>query len=257
MENATGRQASPPDCQKQRFFEPPTRILIMSAPRTGSTAVLHVLENLGAGHDPNEDMHSHLLSERDITRTNALAYIRRIALKKGTDTGFFTSKVHFNQLADLFGRDPRNRDPWLRYFNRFILLRRRDRLAQAISEFFSTKSQVWTLMAETPGHPPNAREFSADDLVPVTGILSRQMEEESNWLSLNNDLDLQCLEIFYEDFVASPDEVARKIADYIGITAPQNFKANLRTRKASDSGSVERFREAYLAELGRCHGLVK
>ncbi|MDP4822590.1 MAG: Stf0 sulfotransferase family protein [Aestuariivirgaceae bacterium] len=257
MKNATGGQVSPPISQKRRFFEPPTRILIMSAPRTGSTAVLHVLENMGAGHDPDEDMHSHLVAERGITRANALAYIQKIAMKKGTDTGFFTSKVHFNQLASLFGRDPHHCDPWLKYFNRFILLRRRDRLAQAISEFFSTKSQVWTLMTETPEQPLNAREFSAEDLVPVTGILSRQMAEELNWLSLNRDLDLQSLEIFYEDFVASPDEVARKIADYIGITASQNFKAALRTRKVSESGSVERFREAYLAELGRRHGLVK
>jgi LPS sulfotransferase NodH len=249
MADATTGLASRPGFHKLRFFEPPTRILVMSTPRTGSTAIVHLLENLGGGHEPQEDMHSHRMAEREITRASALSYIQKIALQRGTDAGFFTSKIHYNQLANLFGKDPRDCEAWLKYFNRFILLRRRDRLAQAISEFFSTKSQVWTLMAETPAQRANAMEFAADDLVQVTSILSRQIVEESSWLALNRELNLNCMEIFYEDFIASPGAVARKMADYIGVTLPADFKADLRTRKVSDSDSVERFRQAYLAEL--------
>lgn len=231
-------------------LEPANRILVMSAPRTGSAAMMDMLGKAGLGHNPVELLHHLSCAANKINSQNALAFIRQVAEQKGTPEGFFSCKVHFNQLERVFANAEPLGAAWLTYFNRFILMRRRDRIAQAISEYFALKTNVWSLQADQPDQLANARVYTAADLAPVAMILARQIREDRSWLAIISKFKLEALEVFYEDFMASPRETMEKVAAYLGIALPADFEPSFPSRKASDPKSISDFRAAFYADLG-------
>ena len=226
------------------------RILVMSAPRTGSAAMMDMLAKAALGHNPIELLHHASCAKNNINRQNALAFIRNIAEQQGTPEGFFSCKVHFNQLERLFAGAQPLGAAWICYFNYFILMRRRDRVAQAISEYFALKSNVWSLPAGVPEHQTISVAYSSSDLAPVAHILARQIKEDRSWLAVIANLKLNALEVYYEDFMAAPGDTMKSVASYLGIALPADFESSLASRKVSDPSAIQEFRSALFADLG-------
>lgn len=212
--------------------------------------MMDMLGKAGLGHNPLELLHHLSCAKNNINSANALDFIRGVADRQATPEGFFSCKVHYNQLERVFASAAPLGAAWINYFNRFILMRRRDRVAQAISEYFALKSNVWSLPVDAPERDTNSRIYTSADLGPVAYILARQIKEERGWLAVISNLKLDALEVYYEDFMATPDVIMGKVAAYLGIELPRNFDASFPSRKVSNPKAIADFRAAFFAELG-------
>lgn len=233
---------------KKRFFEPQNRLLILSAPRTGSTALTRLLSRAGLGHDADEFFHPLKVLEQGIEAGNALIYIRKVALQKGTDDGWFTCKMHFNQFRNVFKPSDPLGDQFLGYFNHFILTRRNDRVGQAISELFALQDMVWNVKADSDA-AMNGIPYSRERLGEVASILARQITEEDGWRKIMAQHKLNVLEVISEELFAEPSRVLTQVCAHLGVPLPED--RTLPTRKISDPKAMEDFREGLLRDLLR------
>lgn len=240
--------ANPDGNSKRLYTEPTRRILLMSEPRTGSTLLAGLLSQVGAGDATEEMFHPEACLEHHLTARNALSYLRKIALQRATPEGYFSCKIHFQQFAALFETSEYHGHEFLNYFQSFIITRRRDHIAQAISEYFAMKSGHWNSKSENLNKDQSAYIYDKSDLEPMTQILNRQIIEENGWLHIINTLKINTLHVYYEDLILHPTSVMRTITNHLNMDmadAPLVFPF----RKISNPTAVDNFKIAYLNDL--------
>jgi LPS sulfotransferase NodH len=231
------------------FKEPKVRTLIMSSPRTGSTAMMGMLSTAGAGENPAEIFHQTICEKERIDGFNALAYAKKLAMRDSTEQGFFLSKVHFNQIVNLYGNFGPGAQALIGYFNKFIFIQRRDRIGQAISELFSTRSSKWNLPNTEGNTALNSVVYNNSDLQLMTGIIARQIAETNGWRNVIQEMNLDVCEVFYEDLIENPKSILDRVSRHIGLQPNSDLEAKLPTKKISEQDAVNTFRNAFLEDL--------
>lgn len=248
MTTSNSSPNSPPT-SRPVFTEPVQRVLIMSVPRSGSTLLTDLLNQAGVGRGTKEFFHPSEANRLSITGQSALLQLRKIALVNTHANGRFLCKIHYNQFVAIFKNAERHAEIWLNYFNAFIFTRRRNHLAQAISEYFALKSNNWHTTTDDQIGEKNSYVYQASDLEPLTEILARQMQEEDGWIRTLEQMNRSATTVFYEDLIKSPDETMTRVLSDLNIVPNADWATNLRYKKISDSESVENFKIAYLKDL--------
>jgi len=95
---------------------------------------------------------------------------------------------------------------------RTVYLRRRDRVAQAVSYARASLSGVWHKDQESADAPPHDYSQSALDAAE-RGIAL----QESVWARMFSDLNIEPLELWHEDVLDNPIAASRAVADYVGV----------------------------------------
>jgi len=110
-----------------------------------------------------------------------------------------------------------------------VFLRRRAKLSQAISYFLAISTGKW--VATDAGHAaPEDVKFDYAGLGKTLNMLAWQ---EATWTTLFSRLELDPLEVIYEDLIADPAGTIAAIAAKVGL-APTEIKirTNLRQQKS-------------------------
>ena len=218
---------------------PTVRYIVASTPRSGSHFLGQMLRQTGLLGDPleyfdrgNRKTWEHLASAaNESTQT----YIER---RRTTPNGCFGMKLHHTQLGSalrefapsgLFGR------------HRFIFLRRRDVLRQAVS--FSVASQTGSWISAVP-----VRSTATYDFDDITAYLTEVCLQEAQWRATLAVHRANYLEVMYEDVVRDPLAAIIRIADYLGVDSASIPAANTATARQS-TDITNQYVERYLRDV--------
>jgi LPS sulfotransferase NodH len=231
------------------------KYLILSSPRTGSTALCHALEATGVAGAPREYFHRKRLNaasnpEKDIRSLKN--YFDEVVVRNTTPNGVFGMKLHYNQFQNLFGDQRHGLAAgirFLRQFQKFILIFRRDKILQAISELLAMESRVWVSGDKQLEHKVG-RAFQGSDAVKITRIMARQLAEEYGWRDLSAGLGIAFLEVAYEDLIGGTSRALVNITSHLDIAELNDLKLSERTVKTTNAVHALQMKNQYMTAMG-------
>lgn len=170
--------------------------------------------------------------------------LERAVIEKGsTDNGRFGIKLfprHLHWSKEKFGKD-------LLFEIRgkhdlgFVLLERRDRIAQAISFYRARMSGVWTSRHKGKANR-GAVPYSFSDISQAYFQIDRSYAFWRSYLQL---LALDFRQFVYEDLQQDPKPYLETVADFLGVPVPENTRDSKFTiqRDSVTEEWMMRFRE--------------
>ena len=235
-----------------RNMQPRGRYCIASTPRSGSTLLSRMLEETGIAGSPREYLNPLLMSawaRINSARSIALpGYLAEMESRRTSPNGMFGIKIHWRHIETLRARKiaERTLDALLLRFDRFIFIRRKDKIAQAVSYYiaestgvFHSDQQAW-LGESGIGEP----EYLPDRILQNLADIVR---EERCWAEFFEEHGVDVLEVDHDQLVASYAETSARVLDFLGLpsqTIPQPPTQKMSTGMGGD------FRDRILRTIG-------
>ena len=189
--------------QPEEPVRPRESYFVCATPRCGSWFLCGLLASTAVAGRPHEwfwrDTRTSL--ER-LWRVGGDEYVELVLAAGTTPNGVFGAKVMFGALPDLTPFPDR----------RFIWMRRRDRVAQAVSFARAAQSGHWHHWDPPPRCVPKYR-FDAIDV-----LASEIKELEQSWRRWFDESGVAPLEVAYEDLAAQPSGETARVLDFLGLT---------------------------------------
>ncbi len=203
------------------------RYVLCSTARCGSSLVGQMLNDSGLAGDPQEYLNpryaaGYLRSQQleESARLNAREYLAALERRRTSPNGVFGMKVHFEHLSAWWTPDRAEaRARFLKGFDKFVVLYRRDKIAQAVSLYKALKTQIWTsldyqFLDEDDPRRAIKPEF---DPVGISRALAEIIRDETAWRNLLNRQGLPYVELCHEDFVADYEGQSRWLLEQLGV----------------------------------------
>ncbi|WP_082048407.1 Stf0 family sulfotransferase [Candidatus Methylopumilus turicensis] len=230
--------------------QPKQRYCIASSPRSGSTLISKMLLTTHLAGDPKEYlnpllMHAwHRISHQPILLNE---YIKQIESRRTTENGAFGIKIHWRHLENLSKTiDSRKINSLINNFDKFIFVRRRDKLAQAISYYkavttgvFHSDQEGWLNEYDIPDPPFNGPQI----LKHLTDIT----REDASWENYFKYSNKPVYEIYHEDLIECYQMKAKEILNFLEIY-PEEIPA-IPTKKMNKKLS-KNYKEQLLKTIG-------
>jgi LPS sulfotransferase NodH len=195
--------------------------MLATLPRTGSTYVSHLLWRSGCLGAPLEYLNFLPGSPYAIAHSQPdeqTVLWRSVLQRRTSPNGVFGVKCFSLQLRELQRENP----PLLlevfatvfpkRRRAQVIRLKRRDRVAHAISYARAALSGVWRKEQEM--RAITRVDYSDRAIDEARALLDRQ---EADWDLLFKEIGVEPLTLWYEDVLAQPDAAVQQVASYLGI----------------------------------------
>jgi trehalose 2-sulfotransferase len=227
---------------------PSASYIVAATARSGSNFLCEVLQRAEIGN-PDEYFWNppHWYDQWKISQPNE--YIEEM-IRLGTASGVFGLKILAHDLdeagdrvrkgLDLEGSNP---EVFARAFPnlKYILLTRRDKIRQAISLHRAHQTKAWRSTEQEQAAPTY-------DLEMIDLFLDSIVYGETEWQNHLNKSKTKPLTIVFEDFISDPVETARKVARFLGLSAP-DFQAPSEWRLGRQADSIsEEWVARYLEE---------
>lgn len=221
--------------------EPTVRYVICSTPRSGSHFVGHLLKNAGVFGYPLEYFHPDKLPiwRQRVRAEGYECLIQFLENKRTSWNGRLGIKLHRTQLPaaiEEIGLEALQAD-W-----KFILLRRRDILGQALSWSRASQTGAWMSWLPANGEAVYNRQQ-----------IQRCMELASNhtasWEQFLAERGLVPLELVYEDVAASPVTALEKVSEFLSTPLPHDLDlGRIVQTKVQRTSSTDAWRERFVRE---------
>jgi trehalose 2-sulfotransferase len=224
--------------------------LICAAPRTGSTLLSSMLMDTALAGQPFEFMHE--LSMREffarVGRPLELEeYVNYLKARRCSQNGVFGFKAQYEQLGGMFP-DVDIQTKFIGCFDRFVVVYRKNVLAQAISHYKAMLTGVWHEAAEAGVSAPGPIA-EAYDSAELARYVAADIAQAESWRRLLRKCGVDWLEIAYEDLILDPVGMLNRVAEYLDIDIGALPKApSPRLRRQSDEISRE-WGERFVADL--------
>jgi LPS sulfotransferase NodH len=201
---------------------PPTRYLLASVPRAGSTWLSHCLWACGCLGAPLEYCNFEVggpgreAADDPIAQT---AIWRRSLARRTSPNGVYGLKVFPPMLHQLQLYNPPLLSEVMRIMagpgapRKVVRLRRRDRSAHAISYARASLSGVWRQEQERLAGSAEP-DFSA---IAVERCRRAIEHQEAAWDAMCTDLRIAALELWFEDALADPSTAVAAVCDYLEV----------------------------------------
>ena len=231
---------------------PPVRFryAILSTPRSGSTLLGRALHETKMAGDPLELFNTGLLAyarkRLDRPTLGFAPFLRLMEARRTSPNGVFGIKMHLPQLLRVCSPDDRyaHAARFLRGMDRLVWIRRRDRLAQAISKVIADKTEIWT--------SEEARRVEAERIEVHPGDCLKMLHQvcsgDAGWENLLRAQGFAACEVWYEDLVAGYEAEMRRVLDWLGLEAVRDIPPPPIERQAGELN--ERLRRELHAYLG-------
>jgi len=203
--------------------EPPElTYLLATIPRAGSTYFSHVLWRTGCLGAPLEYLNFLPASPYGFAAGSPQAQRelwRSLLHRRCSPNGVFGLKAFPAQLQELDGSNPALlRDVLATVIprdrvRRVVFLRRRDKVAQAVSFARAAMTGIWRKEQE------GTAQASAGYSQRFVEAAEREIAvQEKAWGQMFADLRIEPLSVWHEDVLADPTQAAQQVADYLGVT---------------------------------------
>ena len=197
--------------------KPRTTYMICSTARCGSTLLCGLLQSTGCMGVPHEYFNLANHGQQLIGRLKTTPglqvtmeeYLGYLVSHRTTDTGVFGLKAHINQCLPFF-----QNGLIAKYFGpvKYIAIRRRDLLGQAISLVIASQTSKWTSHETAAAAPAYSSE--AIEKALTTSALHNSLWDQ---FFLVNGIE-PCV-VTYEDLLENPKGEVQKVIDYVGVDA--------------------------------------
>ena len=235
------------------------RYLLCSTARCGSNLISDALQQTGLAGDPMEYLNprymaGYIRSQNQAQTTNADSkkigirrYLRALEQRRSSANGYFGVKVHFEHLTRMY-KQLDSAKPLLQNFDRIVMLRRRDKIAQAVSLHKARVTQIWSSQDRQyldPKDPRLTRQAEFDP-VAIARALFDLVAQENGWERLLRRLELPFETFWYEDWVANRDAESLRLMQALDLADHvSEVKAPTLARQGQDNDPmVAEFRQA-------------
>lgn len=206
------------------FTTPKTILIVLFASRSGSNYFGQLLCGTGWFNEIGESFAPHQLVR--IREQHGLRDVHEAAQwmidNRGTPAAFgFKAGFHVLAGAAAVGLLPEIIDR-----AQFVLLRRRDRVAQAVSRVKGKMSgQMHSLQA--PGRPLTEADYDAD---AIEAHLRRTIQADSDLADLARTLGKSAPLFYYEDICADPEAEVRRACGLVGLPVASDYDPSSKVR---------------------------
>jgi trehalose 2-sulfotransferase len=227
-----------------RSDAPEIAYLLASVPRAGSTYFSHALWRTGCLGAPLEYLNFDPAGPYSFAAQAPAAQLqlwRSVLRRRCSRNGVFGLKAFPTQLQRLQRTNPELLAEVLATLlprdrpRRIIYLRRRDRVAQAVSYARASMSGVWRKEQESAN--AGRIEYSHEALEAAErGIVF----QESVWGRMFSDLRADALTLWHEDVLDDPAAAAAAAAEYLGVTIDPDAALDVpQIERQSGAGAAE------------------
>jgi LPS sulfotransferase NodH len=232
-----------------------SRFIVLSTPRSGSTLLTSALYESSLAGAPFEYFHSNVLKQAGNPERlpNGLkGYFEGLEKRRTSRNGFFGMKLAHEQFDSLFGGSPISADygfNFLRGFNKFILIRRRDKIMQSISGFVARHNKVW---ASTDAGVRSTLRYKLDasDIETISRGVTAYVKSENAWREVLAFLRKDFIEVTYEDISYDFQKEMGRVFRHLEITEDGPPEVEAPTVKTTDAAITLEMKQAYLNAIG-------
>jgi trehalose 2-sulfotransferase len=226
--------------------------VLASVPRTGSSFVSHLLWRTGCLGAPLEYLNFVPTGPARFAVEDPVAQSilwQSMLHRRTSPNGVFGVKCFSVQLRELQQRNPsllREVFAMLLFrgpASRVVRLKRRDRVAHAVSYARALLSGVWR--KEQEGNETAGVEYSAEAVDHAREYLDRQ---EADWDMLFGELGIEPLTLWYEDILERPEEAVQTVADYLGVALDPAAEVPIYQVEKQSEEDSRRWRERYAGQ---------
>jgi LPS sulfotransferase NodH len=233
---------------------------ILCSGRCGSTLVARELREAGVG-DAVEHLRPPvrcLLRHRDVSRFDFTRWWELVRAGHRVDGVFGTKIIYgFWEFAEEFLTDEERRR-FLEFLgaSRVLYIRRRDRVAQAVSDFIAGRTGFWHLRTGVAREEYAAIVGQVDaDLAEMIAIYDRYGRHEQKIQALIRSTRAQSAEIDYEDLVADPKATVARIVGEFGREVPSGYAAAPLALESTSTQRHVELRDQLMTALRRRGGV--
>lgn len=218
-------------------------VIILTEVRTGSNWLLSMANNTGVLGNADQWIEPSDLGVNadDLTYDQ---YMEKVFESATSENGFFAIKIcprHIHWFKIFYGYDV-IKNLREQHDVSFILLTRRDRLAQAIS--FSKAAQESSWKSYEPQEKKAQYDFA--QICRAYFMIGRSYDF---WNSYIDILDLPVTRFVYEDLLDCPHKYVNAVAKHAGISDLPEIKAKP-TLKIQRNSQTDEWRKRFLDEIG-------
>jgi LPS sulfotransferase NodH len=244
----------------QKVADAHTACVICTAPRTGSSLLGEALTSAGCVGRPREYFDIHKRNEQNWINQLKIAqgkdYVEKVIAAGTTPNGVFGLKLHWHQIpalsakfASALGTQPKSPNTALNELLQgrfsavhYLWLRRRNTVAQGISYYRASRSEIWRVrrIGETR---PSAETAVPFDFAEIDRFIKLVEGFDRNWHDFFTGKKIKTLDLIYEDFIADYENTIRAICKYIGVDSDGVSVSPHAFRQQADSLSLEWERE--------------
>ncbi|WP_088289414.1 Stf0 family sulfotransferase [Kineosporia sp. A_224] len=222
----------------------PSGYLLCGTPRTGSTLLCSLLRSTGVlgrpesyFREPDEAAWARRLGVGVAAERAAdyPSYVRAVRAAATTGNGVFAARVMWGSLDRVVhGLGGQPGDHEIRALEGalgplvFVHLRRLDVVAQAVSWCRAEQTGYWQ-------DGDSALREPYEDAHLLRRLHDTVLAHEAAWSSWFDRHALRPLEVSYEEIVAEPGDVVRRIAEHVGVVIPSTWQPVLEHRRQADS----------------------
>lgn len=220
-------------------------LIVAATHRSGSYHLCDLLSKFADIPLPEEHFNFDLLYTRSRLGFSDEAPVREVmaALREeiSSDQGIFTMKAMWGAFSRIFRTLARESDgdpaAWqalpMELFPgaRFIFIRRRDKVRQAVSFYKASLTGVWRHESAEKRYPP---EFLVYDYLKILKHLRTIEADERGWEAFLTSKGLPYKEVWYEDFVKDRLSGLREICDFLEIPPRMDHVPDVRFVRAPD-----------------------
>jgi trehalose 2-sulfotransferase len=230
--------------------KPEISYAILTTPRSGSTYLCDLLDSTKIAGYPSEHLR---LATQELARHCNFDYLRllhNLMQYRVTANGVFGTKFISHFLFELQHR----KSDFKQIFNsldKFILLIRKDKVAQAVSLVLAQQTDVWHIYNNH--NSKNINYQSKLKNIVINDALLENVEQKYVFINQQEEhlkrilatCKIEPLEVFYEDIVENAELQIDQILDFLKITKPQDYfmKVNTEIKKMPSNISQEIIRQ--------------
>lgn len=130
---------------------------------------------------------------------------------------------------------------------RFLWMRRRDKVRQAISLVKAKQTKIYNSMQAESGAVPGEAAY---DFEAIDREVRRLHEDDGCWGSFFVQAEIKAHTIYYEDFIENYDSTIRDILRFLGQVVPDNYQAPQTNYQRQADALNDEWHARYLAEGG-------
>lgn len=186
-------------------------------------------------------------------------YVRELMALRQSPNGVFGAKMMWKHLSPFclaFGGDPAN--PMGTLHNvfpnlKFLWVRRRGVVRQAISMVKAKQSRVFNTLQLAPGEEPRQNAL-AYDFAAIDKEVKRFTREDAAWDGFFKSSGIRPAVVVYEDFVKNFDTQVRDVLRHLGVSVPDDYLAPPTNYRRQSDATNEEWAARYEQDRARAAG---
>ena len=207
--------------------------VIASVQRSGTHLLCSILRSTGIAGSPDE----HFLSKPGETwekrwgTPSRVAFLQHVLRQNTAANGVFGSVVmwsYFERMLQMLQEIPAYKTlngaqllAAVFYKPKYIWMRRRNHVEQAVSWAIACQTGVWTQKAEEKSQPQAKPKF---DFKVIDEWCNRIATHDEGWGNYFRQNQIEPLVLFYEDVVASHRAAAERVLEFLGLPSPARLE---------------------------------